>query len=139
MTATTSTQPDATTAVAGMIRFLETGEVAEGLFAPDMFTDLTLPQWRLQTDNVPDILEIRFRDHSGPGEVTVHRVEPTSRGFTLEIEERWEAGGQRWYCREMIRADVVGSTIVELAIYCTGDWDEATQQRHTAEVALLRR
>ena len=36
------------------------------------------------------------------------------------------------------RADVVGSTIVEMAVYCTGDWDEAKQREHAAAVHLLR-
>jgi hypothetical protein len=38
----------------------------------------------------------------------------------------------------MIRADVEGAAIVELSIYCTGDWDEATQRRHATTVHLLR-
>jgi hypothetical protein len=65
-------------------------------------------------------------------------VEETSRGFTIEFEERWVHDGQRWYCREMIRADVVGSTITEMSVYCTGDWDEARQAEHAAAVRLLR-
>ena len=38
----------------------------------------------------------------------------------------------------MIRAVVAGGRIAELAVYCTGDWDEPTQQRHAAEVQLAR-
>jgi hypothetical protein len=62
--------------------------------------------------------------------VTVLRVEPTGRGFTMEFEERWVDQGQRWYSREMLRADVEGATVVDLAVYCTGDWDEARQREH---------
>ncbi len=134
----TETAPDATTTVARLIRYLETGEVADGLFAPDCFTDVTLPLWRLQGGTAEEGIAIRANGHPVNGEVTVARVEPTSRGFTLEFEERWTDQGQRWYCREMLRADVVGATIVEMAVYCTGDWDEAQQRRHGAEVALLR-
>jgi hypothetical protein len=68
----------------------------------------------------------------------VERVEQTDRGFTLEFEERWDSEGQRWYCREMIRADVVGDSIVELSIFCTGDWDEARQREHREAVHLIR-
>ena len=43
----------------------------------------------------------------------------------------------------MIRADVVGDSIVELSIYCTGDWDEATAARarrgRPAHATLSRR
>ena len=42
----------------------------------------------------------------------------------MELVERWEDQGERWYSREIIRADVDGASITELAIYCTGDWDD---------------
>lgn len=135
---TTTTDPDVTTTVAHLIRYLETGEVAEDLFAPDMFADVTLPTWRIQGDSAEAMKAIRFARHPATGQVHVQRVEPTSRGFTIEFDERWEAGGQQWYSREMIRADVVGATIVELSVYCTGDWDEARQREHAAAVSLLR-
>jgi hypothetical protein len=66
------------------------------------------------------------------------RCDPTPTGFVLEFEERWSDGAQRWFCREMARADVVGGAIASLSVCCTGDWDEALQRRHAAEVALLR-
>jgi hypothetical protein len=138
MTAWTTTQPDATTAVANLIRFLESGEVTDGLFAPDVFSDVSLPLWRLQADDVDGLLAIRSGGHPFPGQVRIERVEPTGRGFTLEFEERWNDEGQHWYSREMIRADVVGATIVELAVYCTGDWDEAQQRAHARDVRLVR-
>jgi hypothetical protein len=131
--------PTATgTAVADLIRFLETGVVADRLFAPDLFADLSLPHWRIQTDTAADILAERVAGHPFPGQVRVERVEHTGHGFTIEFEERWEHEGQHWYCREMIRADVEGDTIVDMSIYCTGDWDEAKQREHAASVRLIR-
>lgn len=131
-------QPDTSAAVARLIRFLETGSAPDGLFAPDVFADLSLPQWRVQAATAEDILAIRAQDHPFPGQVRVERVEQTGHGFTIEFEERWESGGQRWYSREMIRADVEGGSIVELSIFCTGDWDTARQQEHAAAVQLIR-
>jgi hypothetical protein len=125
-------------AVANLIRFLETGAIADGLFAPDVFTDLSLPHWRLQTATADDIVAIRVAEHAPPGRVRVERVEPTEHGFTIEFEERWNHEGQAWYCREMIRADVTGDSITEMAVYCTGDWDEAKQREHAAAVVLIR-
>ncbi len=104
---------DTAVAVANLIRFLETGAVADGLFAPDLFTDLSLPHWRVQTGTAEEILAERVAGHPIPGQVRVERVERTDHGFTIEFEERWEHEGQRWYCREMIRADVVGDTITD--------------------------
>lgn len=131
-------RPDSTVAVANLIKFLESGSAPDGLFAPDVFADLSLPQWRVQAATAEEILAIRSEGHPFPGQVRVERVEPTEHGFTIEFEERWDNAGQRWYCREMIRADVLGASIVELSIYCTGDWDEAKQQEHADAVQLIR-
>jgi hypothetical protein len=131
-------RPDTSAAVAKLIQFLETGSAPDGLFAPGVFSDLSLPHWRVQAATAEDILAIRAEDHPFPGQVRVERVEQTGHGFTIEFEERWDSGGQRWYSREMIRADVAGDSIVELSIYCTGDWDAARQQEHAAAVQLIR-
>jgi hypothetical protein len=135
-----SAAPDtaADVAVAALIRFLETGTVPVGLFAPDVFADLSLPQWRVQATTAEELVAVRLEGHPSPGQVQVGRVEHTGHGFTIEFEERWEQGGERWYCREMIRADLVDDVIVELSIFCTGDWDEATQRQHAAAVRLAR-
>jgi hypothetical protein len=128
----------AATAVAGLIRFLETNAAPDGLFAPDVFADVSLPQWRLQGATAEDLVAIRVGGHPVTGQVRVTRVDPTDRGFTMEFEERWQNEGQHWYCREMIRADLTDGRISELSVYCTGDWDEAKQREHAASVQLLR-
>jgi len=125
---------DSAAAVGNLIRFLETGSVPDGLFAEDVCFDLTLPRWRIQGTNARDLVAARFEGHPSPGTVHVERVEQTGHGFTIEFEERWTQAGQRWYSREMIRADLVGPTIVELSIYCTGDWDELRQREHAEAV-----
>lgn len=130
--------PDATTTVASLIRYLETGVADDGLFDPNLFADVSLPLWRLQAETAEEMLAIRAGGHPFPGQVRVTRVDPTERGFTIELEERWEHAGQHWYCREMMRADVVGKTIVDFAVYCTGDWDEAQQAQHAEAVRIIR-
>lgn len=134
----TTAAVDTKVAVARFIEFLETGSAPEGLFAPKVFVDLSMPQWRLQADTAADAIALRTAGHPFPGRVRVERLSQTDTGFALEFEERWEHEGQNWYCREMIRADVIDDTIVEMAVYCTGDWDEATQREHAAAVKLLR-
>jgi hypothetical protein len=134
----TTTPMSSKVAVARLIEFLETGKAPDGLFAPDLFCDLSFPQWRIQTDVAEAALAVRAEGHPFPGDVRVERVSSTDTGFTIEFEERWLHEGQQWYCREMIRADVVGETITEMSLYCTGDWDEATQRQHAAAVQLIR-
>jgi hypothetical protein len=133
-----SGQRDANAVVADLIRFLETGAASDRLFAADVFADLSLPHWRVQSGTAAEVIAIRAEGHPCPGQVRVERVEQTGHGFTIEFEERWEDGGQRWYCREMIRADVTDGRIAEMSIYCTGDWDEAKQREHAQAVRLIR-
>ena len=71
--------------------------------------------------------------HPHPGTVRVERLDPTPRGWVMQIEERWaDEDGAPWYCREMFRADVTGGLFSDLAIYCCGDWDEARLSRRPA-------
>jgi len=122
-----------------MTAFLETGTVPEGLFHSDAVLDVSVPTWRIQARSLEGLIRVRLDSHPWPGTVTVTRLDPIPHGFVLEFEERWERGGQHWYCREMLRADVTDGQISELTVYCTGDWDEARQQeyarRHAAAAA----
>jgi len=121
-----------------MVSFLETGTAPEGLFAPDAFLDLTMPTWRIQTAGAEDLIAVRKEGHPGPGRVTRWRADPTPAGFVFEFEERWDHEGQEWYSRELMRVEVTGGQVAELAVYCTGDWDQARQAEHAAAVTLLR-
>ena len=120
------------------VRWLETGVRPDDLFADDVFVDLTVPHWRLQAEGLDPAFRVREESHPFTGEVAVRGLDRTTRGFLVEFEERWEAEGQRWYCRELIHAVVTDDRISELLVYCTGDWDEALQARHARDVRLLR-
>ncbi|HYJ74823.1 MAG TPA: hypothetical protein VEV65_04445 [Kineosporiaceae bacterium] len=143
MTTTTPTTPtmsgDTVRLLAGQfITFLETGVAADGLFAPDLFTDFTMPLWRLQADTAEGGIALRAAGHPTVGRVPRHRLDVTAAGFVLEVEETWHADGDDWYCRELFRADVVDGSIRELAVYCTGDWSSSRVAEHRAAVRLLR-
>ena len=120
------------------VNWLATGVRTDDLFADDVFADLTVPQWRLQAQGTDATFHLREDNHPFPGEIRIEALDRTSRGFLLQFEERWSAQGQRWYCRELIHCVARRERISELAIYCTGDWDEATQQQHANQVPLLR-
>ncbi len=125
---------------AAVVRFMETGAADPDLFAPDVFCDLSLPTWRLQSAGRAATIALRTDNHPWAGRVIRHRVDPTPRGFVLEFEEEWvDEAGTPWYCREMARADVGPEGIVALAVYCTGDWDPAQVARHAEAVELIRR
>ncbi|HWC36306.1 MAG TPA: hypothetical protein VG650_15980 [Mycobacteriales bacterium] len=140
MSTMTDTWARAETLAAKFIEFLETNTAPDGLYAEDVFVDLSLPQWRLQTTSAADLVALRRGSHPYTGQVPRHRVDATERGFVIEFEERWtDDSGQEWYCREMIRADVGNDGLIhQLSVYCTGDWDAAQIARHAAEVTLSR-
>jgi len=120
------------------VGWLETGFRPDGMFADDVFADLTIPQWRVQASGVDAAFGLRENSHPFQGEIRIEALDSTARDFLLQFEERWLADGQRWYCRELIHCVVRAERISELAIYCTGDWDEATQRQHADQVPLQR-
>jgi hypothetical protein len=121
-----------------LIAFLETGTVPQGLFRPDIFLDLTMPTWRVQAAGAEELIAERKAGHPHTGTVTSWRADPTPTGFVFEFAERWDHEGQSWYSRKLMRVEVTGGRIAELAVYCTGDWDQARQAEHAAAVTLLR-
>jgi hypothetical protein len=120
------------------VRWLDSGIRPQQLFHAEVFADISLPHWRVQGTNPEELYAIREDDHSGQSHIRVEYLDWTSRGFLLQFEERWTAGGLAWYARELIHAIVEGGLITEMSVYCTGDWDQATQRRHAAEVRLTR-
>ena len=123
---------------AQFVTWLETGIRPDAMFAEDVFADLSVPQWRLQAQGHDAVFHLREDSHPFSGEVRVEALDRTDRGFALQFEERWDDGGQRWYCRELAHCVVSNGRISELAIYCTGDWSAATQQQHAEQVRLIR-
>jgi hypothetical protein len=146
MTATTAVQtvldpaldPGAARLAEAFVGWLETGVRPDGLLAEDVFADLTVPHWRIQAVGPDATFHLREDSHPFRGAVTTRGLDRTSRGFLIEFEEHWAADGQRWYCRELVHGVVADGRVVELHIYCCGDWDEALQRRHTEQVHLVR-
>ena len=121
-----------------LVRFLETNEPPAGLFSDDLFTDFTMPLWRLQAADRAGSVQIRTTGHPSKGRVPRTRLDVTGTGFLLEVEEEWEDQGQQWYCRELMRCDVTDGQVSAISVYCTGDWDEATRAQHAETVTLIR-
>jgi hypothetical protein len=121
-----------------LITFLETGEPPDGLFAPDVFFDVSVPHWRLQAEGREAAIALRLDQHPAPGRVVRSRLDETGTGFVLEFEERWYERGRNWYAREIARADVGEDGITQLAVYCTGDWDEDREREHRRTTRLMR-
>lgn len=120
------------------VAFLETGET-DGLFAPDVFADVSLPHWRVQTRGAETLISAKNQMHPPAGRTRVEKVLVAADGYAIKFEERWEDAGQHWYCREAAIVDLDDQgRIAEFHYYCTGDWDEALVASHAEAVALIR-
>jgi hypothetical protein len=125
----------------GLLHFLATGEVRDGLFADDVFGDISLPTWRIQSRTRDELVNVRLAEHPGPSTIVSSRFDATPTGFVLEMAEHWwdEPGRENeWYARELFRADIGPNGISQLSVYCTGDWDTARRAEHAAAVTLIR-
>jgi len=120
------------------VEFLRTNSAPEGLFTDDVFLDLSLPRWQLQTAGRDNLVALRRAGHPALGTVPRHRVDVTGTGLVVEFEERWEDADGGWYCRELIRAEVRDASMSEVSVYCTGDWSPEIQDAHRREVTLIR-
>jgi hypothetical protein len=142
MTMTADTLPAAIQrSIAELITFLETGgrTVAAGLFAPDAFSDLTFPTWRVQVEGGPALVEARRQMHPQQGQVRLEKAVATTTGWAIKVEERWQDGDELWYCREAFIADLdEQGRIADFSLYCTGDWDSGRVAEHARAVSLLR-
>ena len=119
------------------VAFLESGET-DGLFAPDVFADISLPHWRIQVRGAENLVSSKNQMHPPAGRTRVEKVLVGESGYALKFEERWD-DGQQWYCREAAIVDLdEQGWIAEFHYYCTGDWDEDLVARHAEQVTLLR-
>jgi hypothetical protein len=143
---TTQTQAQALpqvaqTSVDKLVRFLESSgaDTPNATFAPEVFSDLTLPHWRVQMVGADELVAARRQMHPQPGKVRLEQVTGDARGYAVKLEERWQDGDQDWYCREgfICLLDEEGR-IEDFTLYCTGDWSEALVREHAAAVTLIR-
>lgn len=139
MTTTTSAvSPLVRASVGRFVAFLESG-ATDGLFAPDVFADISLPQWRVQARGAAEVVALKSRLHAPGGRARIEKVLAAPRAYTIKIEERWVDDGRQWYCREAFLCDLDDDgRITELSVYCTGDWSEAVVAEHAEAVMLLR-
>ncbi len=118
------------------VRFLETGEVAPGAFAADVFLDMNVPSWRYQIQGHEAAANIFHSE--GPARVHVGNVIPTATGFVAESDYDTIEGGAVIYYRSVSLVTVQDGQISNVIHYCTGPWDEATRARQAREAPMLR-
>jgi hypothetical protein len=115
-----------------------TFDAGEDAFAPDVFCDLNMPEWRFQLQGRDAFAAQLERINEGPSKVEVLRTVPTTSGFVTEHVEHQDVDGEDHSARRLILCEVVRGRIAEVTVYCTGEWNDELRARHAAEAPMIR-
>ncbi len=115
--------------------YLRTAELPENLFAPDVFCDLNVPEWRFQLQGAEALAQWGKSESPHGSEVTLGRVRPA--GDTVAVETVIVTAGV--YSRSMwlLHLDAAG-LVDEVVFYCTGPWAADTVARQAREAPMIR-
>jgi ketosteroid isomerase-like protein len=116
----------------------ETLDGGEDVFAPDAFFDLNMPIWRFQIEGREAFVAQIARINQGPSRVEITRTVPTVSGFVAEHVEHQYVNGDDLSARRLVLCQVRDERIVEVVIYCSGEWDEELRARHATEAPMIR-
>jgi len=127
------------TMVDRFVRFLETAEDTDELLDPQVFVDFNVPHWRFQTQGAETLAGQLKDDAPNGATVTTGRSLATPTGFVLEAEHiQDDQHGDDTRYRTMWAVETRDGRIAEIVVYCTGEWDKATQARQAAEAPMIR-
>ena len=115
-----------------------TFEAGDDAFAPDVFCDLNMPEWRFQLQGREAFATQLERINEGPSRVEVLRTVPTTSGFVTEHVEHQDVDGEDHSARRLTLCEVVRGRIAEVTVYCTGEWTDELRARHAAEAPMIR-
>lgn len=121
------------------VRVLETAEDPDGVLHPDVFADFNVPHWRYQMQGAETLLRQLKDDCPFGATVTTGQRLTTPVGFVLETHYVFNGhDSERLESRNSWLVKVQDRVVSEIVLYCTGDWDEATQARQAAEAPMIR-
>ena len=109
-------------------------------YAPDVILDVHVPSWRFQLQGRPAIAEfVRHEVLSHAGRrVTAARAWYGEDHAALQVEVRFDDGGEEQLWREVHLLRTDGAAIAEHSVSCTGIWDAATIARQAVEAPMVR-
>lgn len=124
---------------AALVEFFETNQGEDKVFAPDLFVDMNVPEWRFQIEGRDGLAQSLRSDCPQGQRIRSSRTIQTADGFVLEIESRYpNHHGTQVYCRFVNIATVRDGLVSDLVVYCTGEWDADTEARQKAEAPMFR-
>ena len=120
---------------------LETGgarDAVTALYAPDALLDANVPLWRFQRKGVEEILA-QYADWYAEGPPVVEEIREWAADWGSVVEEsaRGVEDGQPTYSRSLHVFIVEEGRVVRHVMYCTGQWDTATEARQRVEAPMV--
>lgn len=115
--------------------FLRTGELPDRLFAPDVFCDLNVPEWRFQLQGAEAFAAWAKGEAPHGQDVTTGRV--VAAGATTAVETVLVT--ERSYARNLwLLREGADGLVDEVVLYCTGPWGAETVARQAREAPMIR-
>ena len=103
------------------------------VYAPGAVLDANVPQWRFQRRGLEAIVA-QYRDwYPDPVRLVEWTPTPTTFGAVVEQAEWTVEDGEERYSRSVHVLHVDDARILHHVLYCTGQWDRATVERHSLE------
>jgi len=119
------------------VLFCETNE-PDGVFAPDVFCDINVPEWRFQLQGEQAVLDWMTSELPNGSWVPSWRSDPTPSGVVVEVEQHYDVDGREHLSRNLHRLEVRDGKVVSWTMYCTGDWSPETQERQAREAPMIK-
>ena len=112
-----------TNAIDSYLEALESGSgLGEGVFAPDVLFDATVPNWRfrlLGEDRVRKQLGSWFKE---AGQFDFLERTPLADGELVRFEFSWMENGQPWACHQTHRLTIDNDRVTGVTLFCGGRW-----------------
>ncbi|MCD2195141.1 hypothetical protein LQ327_17375 [Actinomycetospora endophytica] len=121
--------------VRGFLDSVRSGQLDRALYDDDVEVQMNVP-FGLVRSHGPDELAQLLRDAFPYGsEVVTERSAATDAGVVIEFAARTTTGPDRpesTYSRNLVWLELAAGRIRGLTLYCSGDWDAATQAEQLA-------
>ncbi|MHC1559035.1 nuclear transport factor 2-like protein [Actinomycetospora sp. C-140] len=119
----------------GFLAAVRTGRLDRSWYADDVAVELNVPFGLVRSHGTDELARLLRDAFPYGGEVVAERAVPTETGVVVEFAARTVTGPDRpesTYSRNLVWLELTAGRIRALTIYCSGDWDAATQAEQLA-------
>jgi hypothetical protein len=126
-----------TDVVRAFLESVGTGRLDRSMYTDDVAVEMNVPFGLVRTHGPDELAHLLREGFPYGGEVLSERAAPTDTGVMVEFTARTAVGPDRpdsTYSRNLVWLELDAGRVRALTVYCTGDWDAATQAEQLATV-----